>query len=116
MRLNERMTSMDGVAKHRTERGSAGSNKTTRQKMEFDPALPRSVLCLFKAVHTGYLFNNFTCSLVTPQTDKLRVPQVIALGPFRELDLCDQPGSEPLDLLHHFRCHSFATARAGGFG
>jgi hypothetical protein len=30
---------------HRTERGSAGSNVTKSMLIEFDPALPRSVLC-----------------------------------------------------------------------
>ena len=53
MRLNERMTSMDGVTKHRTERGSAGSNSLSGVFVLFDPALPRSVLCLLNAVHTG---------------------------------------------------------------
>jgi Flp pilus assembly protein TadD len=36
----------DDVAKHRTERGSAGSNPSHSQPGEIDPALPRSVLCV----------------------------------------------------------------------
>ena len=35
----------DDVAKHRTERGSAGSNSSHSQPGEIDPALPRSVPC-----------------------------------------------------------------------
>src|ERR1043166_5535160 len=42
--------SMDGVAKHRTERGSAGSNSVSGVFVVFDPALPRSVLCLLNTV------------------------------------------------------------------
>src|SRR6185503_12890973 len=44
--------------KHRTERGSAGSNTTNTPETEFDPALPRSVLCLFNTVHTVHQLNN----------------------------------------------------------
>jgi len=36
----------DDPAKHRTERGSAGSNSSQSQHREIDPALPRSVLCV----------------------------------------------------------------------
>ena len=47
-----RVTSMDGVAKHRTERGSAGSTTTSTPENGVDPALPRSVLCLLTTVPT----------------------------------------------------------------
>src|SRR5690242_4225678 len=60
---------MDGVAKHRTERGSAGSNTTTRQKTAFDPALPRSVLCLLNTVHTGHQLNNTQLPTTRKQPD-----------------------------------------------
>ncbi|HJT27928.1 MAG TPA: tetratricopeptide repeat protein [Pyrinomonadaceae bacterium] len=39
----------DDVAKHRTERGSAGSNSSPSQHREIDPALPRSVPCLLRS-------------------------------------------------------------------
>ena len=44
---------MDGVAKHRTERGSAGSNTTNTLENGVDPALPRSVLCLLNTVRSS---------------------------------------------------------------
>jgi hypothetical protein len=43
----------DGGAEHRTERGSAGSRLPITLDIEFDPALPRSVLCLFYLVISG---------------------------------------------------------------
>ena len=52
------MTSMDGVAKHRTERGSAGSISVFWRVVVVDPALPRSVLCLLTTVHAGHQLNN----------------------------------------------------------
>ena len=39
-------------SRHSTERGSAGSTTTyTRVKTKFDPALPRSVLCLLGIIN-----------------------------------------------------------------
>jgi hypothetical protein len=61
-------------------------------------------------------FNNLTRLLVTPQTHELRVPQVIAFGPFRKLDLCYQFWAEPFNLLHHVCCDRFATPGACRFG
>ena len=40
-------TTVGRLVKHRTERGSAGSTASTDVSVDFDPALPRSVLCLF---------------------------------------------------------------------
>jgi len=44
------------------------------------------------------------------------MPQVVALGPFGEFDLGDEPRAEPLDLLHHFCRDRFAAAGTGWFG
>jgi len=45
------------LSKHRTERGSAGSNSVFCVLVVFDPALPRSVLCLLNTAHTGHRVN-----------------------------------------------------------
>lgn len=37
--------SFSPLVAHRMERGSAGSNPIEERSVEFDPALPRSVLC-----------------------------------------------------------------------
>ena len=50
-----------------------------------------------------YLFDNFTRLLVTSQTHKLRMPQVVALGPFRELDLGDKLRLQPMAVFHFTR-------------
>jgi len=52
------MTSMDGVASTEPSAVAPGQAQQTRQKTEFDPALPRSVLCLLTTVHAGHQLNN----------------------------------------------------------
>jgi len=54
---------------HRTERGSAGSTPTSTFFVEFDPALPRSVLCIFLI--------SLTVSACRQDADRGRVPSEV---------------------------------------
>jgi len=52
------MTSMDRVAKHRTERGSAGSTTTNTPENGVWPGATALGPCLLTTVHPGHQLNN----------------------------------------------------------
>ena len=64
---------------------------------------------------TELVFDHAASILILAQSNKLRMPQTIAFGPFQEFNLRYEFGIDPNTLLHLLRCQSFTPSRLSRF-